>query len=65
MIAANEMAGGNGLGFLFVGGFYLLNKTAKKPLVDMAVGPIATILFGILLNILYLFGLFAPVVAGK
>ncbi len=65
MIAANEMAGGNGLGFLFVGGFYLLNKTAKKPLVDMAVGPIATILFGILLNILYLFGLFAPVVTGK
>ena len=65
MIAANEMAGGNGLGFLFVGGFYLLNKTAKKPLVDMAVGPIATILFGILLNVLYLFGLFAPVVAGK
>ncbi|RRD40001.1 hypothetical protein EII29_04105 [Leptotrichia sp. OH3620_COT-345] len=61
MIAANEMAGGNGLGFLFVSGFYLLNKTSKKPLVDMAVGPVATILFGIILNILYVLQLYVPV----
>ncbi len=63
MLASNEMAGGNGLGFLFVTGFYLINKTSKKPLVDMAVGPVATIAFGITLNILYMLGLFAPVVA--
>lgn len=63
MIAANEMAGGSGLGFLFVSGFYLLNKTSKKPLVDMAVGPVATILFGIILNILYIFHLYVPAAA--
>ena len=63
MIACNNMAGGNGLGFLFVIGFYLLNKSSKKPLVDMAVGPIATILFGIILNILFILNLFIPVVA--
>ena len=65
MIAANEMAGSNGLGFLFVSGFYLLNKTSKKPLVDMAVGPVATILFGIILNILYLLHLYVIPVAAK
>ena len=65
MMAADEMAGGKGLGFLFVGGFYLLNRTSKKPIVDMAVGPVATILFGIILNVLYLFGLFAPIVPAK
>ena len=63
MIACNDMAGKNGLGFLFVIGVYLLNRAAKKPLVDMAVGPIATIGFGIILNILFLLKLFVPVVA--
>ena len=63
MIAANEMAGSTGLGFLFVGGFYLLNKTSKKPLVDMAVGPVATIAFGIILNILFILHLYVPVAA--
>lgn len=63
MIACNDMAGKNGLGFLFVIGVYLLNRSAKKPLVDMAVGPIATIGFGIILNILFLLKLFVPVVA--
>ena len=62
MIAADEMAGSNGLGFLFVGGFYLLNKTSKKPLVDMAIGPVATISFGIILNILFILHLYVPVV---
>ena len=61
MIAADEMAGSNGLGFLFVGGFYLLNKTSKKPLVDMAIGPVATISFGIILNILFILHLYVPV----
>ncbi|WP_455515221.1 hypothetical protein [Pseudostreptobacillus sp.] len=32
-------------------------------MVDMAVGPIATILFGIILNILFILNLFVPVVA--
>ena len=63
MIAANEMAESTGLGFLFVGGFYLLNKTSKKPLVDMAVGPVATIAFGIILNILFILHLYVPVAA--
>lgn len=56
MIAADAMA--SGLGYLFVAGVYLLNKTAKKPLVDMAVGPVAAILFGILLNIFSILGLY-------
>lgn len=63
MMACNAMVSNNGLGFLFVIGFYLINKTAKKPLVDMAVGPISTISFGIILNVLYMINLFVPVVA--
>ncbi|MGL6064534.1 MAG: YhfT family protein [Fusobacteriaceae bacterium] len=57
MIAADTMA--PGLGYLFVAGVYILNKTAKKPLVDMAVGPVAAILFGILLNIFSILGLYS------
>ena len=55
--AANAMAAT--VGSLFVVGFYLLNKQSKKPIVDLAVGPVAAILFGIILNILVLipFGL--------
>ncbi|QIK70407.1 hypothetical protein G7062_08885 [Erysipelothrix sp. HDW6C] len=53
--AANTMA--NGIGSLFVIGFYLLNKQSKKPIVDLAVGPVAAIAFGILLNILLVMGL--------
>lgn len=60
--AANSMAAT--AGSLFVIGFYLLNKQSKKPLVDLAVGPVAAIIFGILLNILLVIGLWAlPVVA--
>ncbi|HZJ85863.1 MAG TPA: YhfT family protein [Erysipelotrichaceae bacterium] len=62
IIAANEMA--TGVGSLFVIGVYLLNKQSKKPIVDMAVGPVAAIAFGILLNILIVIGLYVvPVVA--
>lgn len=56
--AANTMAAG--IGSLFVIGFYHLNKKSKKPIVDMAVGPVAAILFGILLNILMLLGIWLP-----
>ena len=60
--AANAMA--PTVGSLFVIGFYLLNKQSKKPIVDLAVGPVAAIAFGILLNILVLIGLWVvPVVA--
>ena len=62
VIAADKMAAG--IGSLFVIGFYLLNKQSKKHIVDLAVGPVAAIIFGILLNILLLIGLWAlPVVA--
>lgn len=54
--AANTMAAGAGA--LFVAGMYLLNKESKKPLVDLAVGPVAAIIFGILLNILIILGLY-------
>lgn len=56
MVAANDIA--PGLGYLFVAGAYVLNKTAKKPLVDMAVGPVAAIMLGIIVNILSLVGLY-------
>ncbi len=59
--AANTMA--PGVGALFVGGFYLLNKQSKKPLVDLAVGPVAAIIFGILVNLLVMIGIYViPVV---
>lgn len=60
MMACNQMSNNNGLGFLYVTAFYVLNRVAKKPLVDMAVGPIATISFGIILNIMYMFNLYIP-----
>jgi hypothetical protein len=40
----------------------LLNRKAKKPVVELAVGPIAAISLGVIVNILYLVGLFVPVV---
>lgn len=49
-----------GIGFFWVIGIYLLNRTAKKPLVDMAVGPVAAILLGIIVNILYVLSLWTP-----
>ena len=56
MMAAQAMAPGFGL-FMVVG-LYVLNKTSKKPIVDMAVGPVGSIGVGILINILYLIGLY-------
>ncbi|AZP04780.1 YhfT family protein [Jeotgalibaca ciconiae] len=57
-VASEQMA--PGIGYFWVFGVYLLNKTANKPLVDMAVGPVAAIALGIIVNILYLLGLFVP-----
>jgi len=49
-----------GLGIFIVIGLYLLNEIAGRPIVRMAVGPIAAILVGILANILAVFGLYVP-----
>lgn len=52
-----------GIGYFWVIGLMLLNRKTKKPVVELAVGPIAAISLGVIVNILYLVGLFAPVVA--
>lgn len=54
-IACNMIA--PSIGYFWLIGFYLLNRTAKKPIVDLAVGPIATILLGVLVNILHVLGM--------
>lgn len=59
--AANTMA--PGIGGLFVIGAYLLNKESKKPLVDLAVGPVAAIAFGVIINILIVVGLYVVPIA--
>jgi len=56
MMAGNKIA--PSVGYYFVGGAYLLNEVAKKPIVRMAVGPIAVIALGIIINILAAIGLF-------
>ena len=58
MMAANAMA--PNLGFFVVAGLYVLNQTAKRPLVPMAVGPVGAIAVGIIVNVLYVAGLFLP-----
>ncbi len=55
MNAANAIV--PGLGFLVVVGLYIINDIAGRPVVRMAVGPIAAILVGVLANILGLIGL--------
>lgn len=55
MIASNAIL--PGMGFMIVAGIYLLNRTSKRPLVEMAIGPIATIIVGIVANVLYFVGL--------
>ncbi|MGR3807006.1 Protein of unknown function [Pasteurella testudinis DSM 23072] len=55
MIASNAIL--PGMGFMIVAGIYLLNRTSKRPLVEMAIGPIATIIVGIVANILALVGM--------
>lgn len=59
IMAAMQMGGG--FGIFLVGGLYLLNEALGRPVVRMAAGPAAVILGGILLNLLYLVGLFTPV----
>lgn len=52
VIAANQI--NDKVGFLWVIGFFLLNKSSKKPIVELAVGPISVICLGILVNLLKL-----------
>lgn len=49
-----------GFGIIVVVGLYLLNEVAGRPIVRMAVGPIAAILVGLLANVLALLRLFIP-----
>ena len=55
MIASNAIL--PGMGFMIVAGIYLLNRTSKRPLVEMAIGPVATIIVGLVANILSIVGL--------
>lgn len=48
----SQAFGLTGIGALFVIGCLLLNRISKKPIVELAVGPVACILYGILLNVL-------------
>ena len=53
--AAEAMAGMFGLtgvGAMFVIACVLINRMSSKPIVEMAIGPVACILFGIVLNVL-------------
>jgi hypothetical protein len=59
MMAAQAIAPGFGL-FVVIA-LYVLNKYSKKPIVEMAIGPIGAIVVGILVNILYYLNLFAIV----
>ena len=56
MYAAEGMA--PGYGYLVVAGLFAMNEYFKKPITRLAVGPIAMILVGVLVNILALVGLF-------
>ena len=52
----------SGIGALFVVGCVLLNRSSKKPIVEMAIGPVACILYGILLNVLLVLNIIAVAV---
>lgn len=56
MMAAQAIA--PGLGIFVVAGIYVLNQTAKKPIVSMAVGPVGAIFVGVLVNVLSVLGLY-------
>lgn len=58
MNAANAIA--PGIGYFVVIGLYILNEIAGKPVVRMAVGPIAAIIVGVFANLLSLIGMFTP-----
>lgn len=49
-----------GIGYMLIAGAYLLNETAGRPIVRMAIGPISVIVLGILVNILAWIGIYSP-----
>ena len=62
VVGAEKTAGAfklAGVGAMFVIAVVLLNRRSKKPIVEMAIGPVACILFGLLINVLMLLGLVA------
>lgn len=62
VVGAEKTAGAvgmAGIGAMFVIAVVLLNRRSKKPIVEMAIGPVACILFGLLINVLLLLGLVA------
>ena len=60
MTAAEGMA--PGFGFLTVAGLFVMNEYFKKPITRMAVGPIAVIAVGVLVNVFAVIGLYVPAV---
>ena len=66
VVGAEKIGGAVGLtgvGAMFIIGCVLLNRRSKKPIVEMAIGPVACILFGLLVNVLLLVGLVSLPVA--
>ena len=62
VVGAEKIAaavGKTGAGAMFVIACVLLNRRSKKPVVEMAIGPVACILFGLLVNVLLVVGLAA------
>ncbi len=58
MLAVIKMGGYTGF---FIGAtIYMVNDILGKPLMKLAVGPVAAIVTGIVLNILFILGLFVP-----
>ena len=55
-LAANAIA--PTLGYIWIFGLYFLNQTAKKPLPNMAIGPMGAIALGVIVNILHVIRLF-------
>lgn len=53
VIAVNAMM--DNMGFLLVPLVYMLNKTSKRPLFSMTIGPCTALAFGLFMNILVLF----------
>lgn len=49
-------------GFFIAAMIYFINDITGKRIMKMAIGPVAAILTGIILNVLYLLGLFTPLV---
>jgi hypothetical protein len=56
MMAAHAIA--PTIGYIWVVGLYFLNQQSRKPISNMAIGPLGAISMGIIVNILHLIRLF-------